>query len=248
MPFAPTPSLPELPQERDERLIREWQAMPPGFQKDQKLSEVLLSLQGVINQAVNQFRTAPLPLRTLELEAKRQAVLALREWQPGRGTKPSSFLGTRLRQRLYRYVGENQNAARIPEAQIRQISPLKDAMSDLTSRYGREPSTHELADHMGLPVAHVTRLRKSLRADLLSSKPGMDEFEDHSHDPDFERAMMAYYNLSEQEKVVFDYLLGAHGQPRLKPSEIARKLSISAPRVSTIQKNIAKKLGPYLNG
>lgn len=247
MPFAATPQLPELPQERDERLHREWQKAT-GFQKDQKLSELLLSLQGVIGQVVNQYRTAPVPLRTLELEARRQAVLALKDWRPGMGTKPSSFVGTRVRQRLFRYVGENQNTARIPEAQIRQIRPLQSAISDLTDRYGREPSTHELADHMGLPVTHVTRLRKSLRADLLSTAQGLDELEDHRHDPDFERAMMGYYHLSEQEKVVFDYLLGAHGQQRLKPSQVAQKLGLSPPRISQIRKSIAKKLGQYLNG
>ena len=245
MPFRQIAPLPETPQDRDERLLQEWKRAPQGFAKDQKLKELLDSLSGPIYTAVNQYRSAPLPLKTVELEARRQASLALRDYRSGMGTKLSTFVQTRVQQRLFRYVSEHQNAARIPEEQVRQIGGYQAAMQDLTSRYHREPSTHELADHMGLPVRQVVALRKSLRKDLMSDD---ETFEDHSHDPDYERAMLAYYDLSSQEKVVFDYLLGAHGQPKLKPRQIAMKLSVSPSRISTVKKNIAKKIGLFLHG
>lgn len=245
MGLRTVPAMPETPQEKDERLIKEWKNAR-GFDKDRLLQELLKTFAGPIGMAVNQYRAAPLPFRTLELEAKHQAVLALRDYKPGMGAKPSSFVQTRVSQRLNRYVSEHQNVARLPEAQVHRIGSYTRAMDELGGRFGREPTTHELADHMGIPVAHVTRLRKSLRADLLSSKPGFDTFEDHSSDPDFNQAMMAYYNLSNQEKLVFDYLLGAHGQPRLQPKQIAQKLNITPARVSKVKKNIAKKLDPYL--
>lgn len=245
MGLRTVPGMPETPQDKEERLIKEWKKAR-GFNKDQKLQELLKIFGGSIGMAVNQYRAAPLPFRTLELEAKRQAVIALKAYKPGMGAKPSSFIQTRVGQRLNRYVAEHQNVARLPEAQVHRIGSYNRAMDDLSGRFDREPTTHELADHMGIPVAHVTRLRKSLRSDLLSSKEGFDSFEDHSHDPDFNQAMMAYYNLSNQEKLVFDYLLGAHGQPRMQPKQIAQKLNITPARVSKVKKNIAKKLDPYL--
>lgn len=237
-------ALPETAKERDERLLEEWKREPMGWTKDQKLSELLKSLAGPINSAINTYRGAPLPGPVLELEGKRIAVQAAKEWDRYKGTSLASYVGTMVRQRLYRYVSTHQNIARIPEEQVRRIGKFQDALGELSGRYGREPTTDEIADHMGVPVAHVARLRKSLRQDLLES--GTDSFDDHQHDPDFERAQLAYYQLTQQEKQVFDYLLGAHGQPKLKPSEIARRLGVAAPRISAIKKAIANKLGPYL--
>lgn len=242
-----SPSLPETLGDRDERLIRQWRTAT-GMAKDKALTELLASLAAPIGLAVNQYRAAPLPFATLELEAKRLAVEALNDWKPGMGTKPGSFVRTRVGQRLFRYVSEHQNVGRLPEEMVRSIGGYKGALSDLSSRFGREPTTHEIADHMGVPVSRVTRLRKSLRAELLESTDGMDEIEDFRHEAGYEQAMLAYYSLSTQQKSVFDYLLGAHGQPRLKPGEIAVKLKMSPARVSAIKQEIATKITPHLDG
>lgn len=246
MPFQDV-NLPETTSERDVRLIEQWKKMPNGPMRDQKLTEILSQIGGVIGQVVNQYRAAPIPTQILELQARRLAVEALEDFRPGAGMKPSTFVSTRLRQRLFRYVSEHQNVARIPEETVRKIGPYNRAVTDLTSRFGREPSAPELADHMGMPVSHVSRLRKMLDKTNIS----MTEFEpleDYHHDPDMERARLGYYSLTEQEKVVFDYLLGDHGKQQMKPSQIARKIGISAARVSALKKSIAKKIGPYLRG
>lgn len=245
MPFQDV-NLPETTAERDERKVKQWQKMPNGPMKDRLLSEILSDMGGIIGQVVNQYRAAPVPTQILELQARRLAVEALQDYRPGM-TKPSTFVSTRLRQRLFRYVSEHQNVARIPEETVRKIGPFNRAVNDLTSRFGREPSTTELADHMSLPVAHISRLRKMLEKTNIS----MSEFEpmeDFHHDPDMERARLGYYSLTEQEKIVFDYLLGDHGKPQLKPSQIAREMKISPARVSALKKSVAKKLAPYLRG
>lgn len=244
MPYA----VPESLEDRDERLIKQWKSAAPGWNKDKALTELLAALAAPIGMAVNQYKAAPLPAATLELEAKRLAVEALGEWQPNMGTKPASFVRTRVGQRLFRYVSEHQNVGRLPEEQIRTIGGYRNAMTDLSARLGREPTTHEIADHLSLPVSRVTRLRKSLRAELLESTEGMDEIEDFKHDQSYEQAMLAYYSLSDQQKLVFDYLLGAHGQQKLKPGDIATRLKISPARVSALKQEIATKLGPYLDG
>ena len=247
MPIRSTPSFSaiEPPKDRDERLVEEWRKAT-GFQKDQALEELMRSLSAPVGHAVNTYRGAPLPFNTLELEGKRIAVGAIRTWDKSKGMSLASYVGTQVRQRLYRLVSEYQNVARIPEAQVRQIGNFNRAVEDLRSRYGTEPSTTQLADYMHLPVAHVTRLRKSLRQDLLESAGEHLSLEDHTGDPAFERVSLAYYSLTEQEKSVFDFLLGAHGHPRLSPKEIAQRLGVTAPRVSKIKANVAKKLEPYL--
>lgn len=241
-----TPALPETPRERDERLLAEWRKTAYGYQRDQKMSELLQSLSGAIGTAVNSYRGAPLPQPALEMEAKRQAVQAIQEWDKSKGMSLASYVTTMVKQRLYRYVSTYQNVARIPEGQVLKIGPLREAMTDLTAKFGREPTTHELADHMKLPVKHVVRLRKNLRKDLLEEGGGMDNIEAYETEVGFERAMLAYYQLTDMEKHVFDYSLGAHGQPKLSPGEIATKLKISNGRVSQLKTSIANKLKPYL--
>lgn len=231
----------------DLELYDSWKsAVGPG--KDRALEALLANLGGVVGSAVNSYRGAPLPFRVLELEAKASAVDALREWQPNRGMTLASFVGTKIRNDLSRYTAQHQNVARIPEHQVRRIGPFNAAVADLTARYGREPSTHEIADYMMVPVKHVVSLRKMLRRDLVISGEDSDAIVDLEHDPDYERAMLAYYNLSPQEKLVFDYRMGAHGQPKLKPGEIATKLGITPARVSAVTASIAQKLSPYLKG
>lgn len=247
MPFAPMPSLPETPRERDARLVSQYKKAT-GFAKEQKLEELLDALAGPIGTAVNTFRGAPLPSITMQLEAKRIAAEAVNDFDPSQGVALATFVTTRVKQRLSRYVGTYQNTARLPEAQIQKIGPIREAVADLTTRLGREPSTEEIADHLGLSLKHVARIRKNLRADLLEETGGLGNLDVYEQDEGFDRAMMVYYQLTNQEKQVFDYLLGAHGQQRLRPLEIANRLGISAARVSSIKETIAKKIQPYLEG
>lgn len=248
MPMMALSKLDETVKEKDERLLQEWKQAPAGFDKERRLSALLSNFGGSIGFGLNSFRGAPLPMATMELEAKRIAAEAFNDYSPTAGMSLSSFITTRVKQRLSRYVGTYQNVARLPEHQIQQIGPLREAVADLTSRWNREPTTEELADHLGLPVKHITRLRKNLRQDLMAETGGLDATDTYETDPDYAKAMMVYYSLNTQEKQAFDFLLGAHGQPRLSASEIATRLKISAGRVSQLKTSIADKVQPYLKG
>lgn len=245
----------ETPAQRDARLYEEWRDAQPGWTKDQAYDKLMKSLEPAVMSAANTYRAAPVPTPTLELEAKRLAGLAAREWDPKGGMTLASYIGTMVRQRLYRWVTAHQNVARIPEAQVGQIGHFQMAVNDLSSRYGREPTTEELADHLAIHPKHVSRLRRALRSDLIASSAAeaegeegslADSIEDIPHDPDYERAMLGYYSLNDQEKHVFDYSLGAHGQPKLKPGEIAARMGISPARVSALKEAVGAKIRPYL--
>lgn len=246
--MRPLPSFPETRSDADERLLIEWRNAPSGAIKDQKLETLLQRLAGVIGQAVNIYRAAPVPLRVMELEAKRQASQALLEWQPMAGATVATFLNTRLRQRLSRWVMEHQNPARIPEEHVRRIGGYNRAMDELSDRLGREPSTAEIADHMGVPLKHITKLRKLLRPTVSADSDIGQSLEAVEADPEYNRAVLAYYGMTEMERQVFDYSLGAHGKPQLGPSEIALKLKVSPSRVSALKEAVAKKLAPYMKG
>lgn len=257
MTFRPLPTAPmsETPAQRDTRLHEEWRDAPLGWSKDQAFDRLMKSLEPAVMSAANTYRAAPVPTQTMELEAKRLAGQATKDWDPKGGMTLASYIGTMVRQRLYRWVTTHQNVARMPEARVGQIGHFQIAVNDLTSRFGREPTTDEIADHMAIAPRHVSRLRRSLRSDLIASNAMdsegdegsmADSIEDIPHDADYERAMLGYYGLTAQEKQVFDYSLGAHGQPKLKAGEIATRMTLSPARISAIKESVGSKIRPYL--
>ncbi len=259
MPFRPLPSAPmsETPAQRDERLFDEWRDAPQGWSKDQAFDRLMKSLEPAIVSAANTYRAAPLPTQTMLLEAKRLAGQAAKDWDHKSGMSLASYVGTMVRQRLYRWVTQHQNVARMPEAQVGQIGHFQLAINDLSSRLGREPTTDEVADHMAIHPRFVSRLRRALRSDLIASNTMdaegdegsvADSIEDIPHDPDYERAMLGYYSLTAQEKQVFDYSLGAHGQKKMKPGEIATTMKLSPARISALKESVGNKIRPYLRG
>ena len=229
----------------DAQLYDDWKKAT-GYSKEQKLVALLDQLGGAIATAVRTYQTAPLPFPILQAEAQRLAVEALGTWDPARGMSLASYIITTVKQRLNRYVIEHQNFARIPEDKVRLIGPMREAETELASRFGREATVHEVADHMAVPIAHVTRIRKMMRADILESSADFSSVEQFSHDASLDRVMLAYYSLSPDQKLVFDYSLGAHGKQKISPGEMATKLNMSSVRVSQLKKQLADKLAPYL--
>lgn len=236
----------DTPAARDVRLFTTWKNAV-GFEKEQALAELLSNLSGSIGVAINSFRGAALPMQALELQARTFAVEALKEYDAKRSSGLGTYITTAVKQKLYRYVGTYQNAARIPEHHIQKIGPYREALADLTTKFGREPTTHEVADHLGVPLSHVTELHGLIRKDLLEfGSGGLDDIAQFEHDPDYEKAMMAYYSLTPDEQNVFDYSLGAHNKPKMSNNDIAKKLGLSAGRVSQLRTSIGKKINSYL--
>lgn len=217
-----------------------------GFEKDKATTALLTALAPNIFGAINQFRAASLPPQAVELEGKRLALQAARGWQRGIGNL-GSYVSQEVKRGLYQYVTRNQNVATIPREHVARIGPMKRAVEDLTDRFGRDPTALELAAHMNVPLKKVTVLRLMLRPTGLESATEDRGFEDIVDSRNRERVRLAYYGFTDQEKLVFDYSTGAHGQLKLSTNDIAKKLKVSAPRISTIKADIADKIAPYLS-
>jgi DNA-directed RNA polymerase sigma subunit (sigma70/sigma32) len=229
----------------DVELYDAWKKAPQ-YAKEGKLQALLVQLEGAIMSAVRVYLNSNLPFPILQSEGKRIAVDAIKDYDSTKGMSISSYVITTVKQRLNRYVGQHQNIARIPEDKMRMIGPLREAETELANRLGREATADEVAEHMVVPLSHVTRIRKMMRADILESSSNFADMEQFAADPNYERVMMAYYSLTPDEKLVFDYSMGTHGKKKLDPGEIVLKLGMTSVRVSQIKKQLADKLGQYL--
>jgi len=210
------------------------------------MSALLDQLEGATMTAVRTYQTAPLPFPILQSEGKRLTTEAIKDWDPSRGMSLSSYVITTVKQRLSRYVSDHQNFARIPENKVRMIGPLREAETDLSNRFGREPTIVELSDHMAVPISHITRLRKMQRADILESSSDFSGVEQFAHDASYERVMLAYYSFNPEQQQIFDYSMGTHGKPKLSPGDIATRMGLTNVRVSQLKKQVADLIQPYL--
>lgn len=214
-----------------------WKTRPTN----NNLETLLNSVNPIIRTRINQFRAAEVPTPALELEANRLAIQALYNYDPGRAA-----LGTHIYNSLRplnRYVGERQNIGKIPENRIFKIRQFKTARDDLSNFLERDPTLEELGDNLKWPLKEVERMEAE-----LSGSRATDIFSVETIKPmNRERIVqqMLYYELAPDEKIVYEYLMGIGGKPKLTTNEIARKLKVSPMQIVRRKQNIARQFQKY---
>lgn len=204
------------------------------------LSNLLTHVDPVIQRSVNKFQTAPLPRIAIEAEAKKQALMAFVSYNPKKGASLKTHVGHRMA-KLFRYVAKRQNIGTIPEHRVAKIGTYEKTRETLHEEKGREPTIIELADELSWSPKEVSRMEAERRKDLGHTL----SFQDHAFidfNPNMEAINFAYYSLSPQEQLVYDYSVGAHGRARSKNSEIAKRLGVSPSQISKLKKNIVIKI------
>jgi DNA-directed RNA polymerase sigma subunit (sigma70/sigma32) len=134
--------------------------------------------------------------------------------------------------------------ARIPENRVLRLKRYKEVKSLLKLNKGREPDTLELADALGWAPQAVITTETSLRKDLSSS-----HFQDTDLDVEAkadsrlkETVEMLYYELTPEERLVYDYSMGRHGKPAVDVNEMEKETGIQAHRIYEIKKKLAKRV------
>lgn len=212
------------------------------------LSPLLDHFDTIINKRVNQFNTAEVPRPAMLIEAKKLAVDAFKSFNPKEASL-ATHTYTHLK-RLGRYVGDIQNIGRIPENRRLKITEYNIARAKLEEDLGgRAPSMQELAEKLKWSIKEVERMESELRGSSISgatSAFGADLI--YGAPPTKEKRIVRniYYELDPEEQVVYEYLLGMGGKPKLSEGEIAKKLKVNVTKVSRIKKRIANKVERWL--
>jgi DNA-directed RNA polymerase specialized sigma subunit len=170
-------------------------------------------------------------------------VKAFETYDPNRGAALNTHIRHQLK-KAARFVTTYQNPARIPENRIYRIRELQDAEQILDEQFGRPPTQLEVADHLQWSPRQVDVLQREVR----KARP----FSQFEHDPASfspsrhqEIIRLLPYDLTPEEKQVFEYIHGIGGKPKLEPGQIAQRLGMSAPKVSRLKKSIADKYNQY---
>jgi len=217
-----------------------WQQWDKGGRKAEDLEPLMKQMNPLINRAANVYAgKVNIPRSAVKAEFQIQAINAFGNYDPKRG----AALGTHMTWQLKkgkRFISTYQNIGRIPETRIHHITTFKNARDELNDSLGREPTAHELASKLKWPTTQVSamelELRKevptsTLQSDMTSLKPSREG----------ELLRLIQYDLTNEEKAVYEHLLGVNGKPQLKPGQIATKLKMSPSKVSRIKNSIGRK-------
>jgi DNA-directed RNA polymerase specialized sigma subunit len=109
---------------------------------------------------------------------------------------------------------------------------------------GRDPAGHELSDKLKWPVNQVSAMELELRKEIPTSTLQSD-MSSLKPSKEAEILQLIQYDLTSEEKIVYEHLLGMNGKPQLKPGEIALRLNMSPSKVSRIKDSIGTKVKKY---
>jgi len=183
------------------------------------------------------------PLTVAQIEAYRIAREAAEKYDANSGVKFSTFLTQHL-QKLQRLSTQFGGLVRIPENKQFKIQKINMAEKHLSETLGRPATVAELADATGFGIPAVNGLlsvrKKEVNMTNLSHTP---VFTTHSKMDDW--IHFVYHDLSDIDKLIFEYKTGFGGKPTLQPEQIANKLNIPlatvTQRISLITKKLSEK-------
>jgi DNA-directed RNA polymerase specialized sigma subunit len=226
---------------RQAQEMQMWERWKQGGEKPQDLRPLIHSFKPLVSHQANIWagKVRDVPPAAIRAEFTNQFVSALQTYDPQRG----AGLGTHIRHQLkkaQRFVTTYQNPGRIPENRVYRIRELQDAEMQLDERFGREPTQLEIADHLKWSPKQVDVLQREVR----KARPtGQFETDPSTFTPSRQKEVLRLlpYELTSDEKQVFEYIYGVGGKPKLGPGQIARKLKMSAPKISRLKRSIAEK-------
>jgi DNA-directed RNA polymerase specialized sigma subunit len=201
---------------------------------------LLKGFRGMIRSHANQYSgNVEIPPAAINAEFTRHAVRAIQTYDPNRGAALGTWVGNNL-VKGKRWISQHMNTARISEGRVYKVGDFQNTRQRLDQKFGRPPSTHEMAEHLGWSPKEVERLEKEIRSDLIGSDMTVDPYEIM---PSKAKEILSFlpYELSGQEKTVYEYTLGTGGKPKLNGNQIAQKMGVSPSTVSRIKNSIAKK-------
>lgn len=178
---------------------------------------------------------------------------ALHTYKPEKGASLKTHVWNSVQGKANRLNYEFQNLGNVPETRVIQVGRYQNELAHLTEKFGREPSAAELADRLGIGIKDVERLRKEVQRDLTLGEGGVGEGITFEKSIDEEILNFLYYELGNEERIVYEHIFGKNGKTRAVKSDkrvdydrISQLTGFSTSKVRAIAKRIGTKLDQHL--
>jgi len=167
----------ETPEEYKLRLIRIRDRFDAWTHAKQQLSGGNLRL---VVSIAKKYRNRGLSFLDLIQEGNAGLMRGVEKYEYRRGYKFSTYATWWIRQAITRAVADHARTIRIPVHMFQSISTLKAKSEQIRQETGREPTTEELAEAVGLSVEETERIMKTWKHPISLDTP-VGESEDSSY-------------------------------------------------------------------
>ncbi len=222
----------------DIALWNEYKSNPSSVNKE----KLLKRFDGVINAQVNKW-AGPVSRDVLLNEARILAGKAFDTFNPAAGASLATYLTNQLLP-LSRIVYTYQNTVRMPENITQKVRTFNLANDTLKVSLGRDPTTDELHNELGWSASDITRIRDYNKRDLIESGPAVTgDFYSADHNDEDDMILGGiYFELSPEEKKLFEYTTGYNGAKVLSNPAIMKKMNVSQAQLSYKKVQLRKKI------
>jgi RNA polymerase primary sigma factor len=218
----------------------------------------------LVVKIAHDFGNYGLPLLDLVSEGNIGLMKAVERFDPKKGGKLSTYASWWIKQSIKRALANQSKTIRLPVHLVDKIGKIRRVAAQMTEELGREPSTEELADELGLPVAKVAHLKTvavrpaSLDAkinadddtafgDLVSDERAEDPFE-ALRDKDLRDEVGDLLDvLDPRERRIIAYRFGLGGGRERTLEEVGRKFGVTRERIRQLQNIALLKMRKALN-
>jgi DNA-directed RNA polymerase specialized sigma subunit len=172
----------------------------------------------------------------LRSSARKLAIGAIRSYDPNKA-KLSTHIINHM-QGLRRIGRQQQNIIRVPERIAIDQTYLRQAEAEIEDRLGREATTSELADHTGISMRRIEKIRRYkppvYEGSLLTQQsaemdPGLPAVD---QDRGNYTLRAVYDDLDSTNQQIVEWTLGLYGKSKLSNQQIASKLRMTPGAVS----------------
>lgn len=209
------------------------------------MADLVSTFMPTINAELQQY---PGSRTLLRAKAKALTVKAIQSYNPLSSTNLNTWVVTNLKQ-LSRY-GKKLRTIHSSEDNIRNAAEYHKVMAQLEDDYGRKPTDEELQDATGWSTKELARIKATAVSTVSQSQTQtMSDPNADPEDPSTEymnqlpfKQEAVYMSLNDQDKQIYDFKTGSHGQPQLSGVEIAQRLKVSPAYISQRGTEIGEKI------
>lgn len=208
---------------------------------------MLRAVDPVIRSALTTYGGASSKSPTLHSKARLMALQSLSSYDPSRA-KLQTFLMGQL-QGLRRASSREERILSVPEQVLLDRQHVYDAGKFLEDDLGREPTTSELADRLGLSakrIQYIQNYKPATAEGTIVSKSEEGGAEPWAPAVESDSSVswreFVYHSLDPTDQLILEYTLGMHGRKVTSNQELSKKLRLSPGAVSQRKAKIQNKL------